>query len=82
MLAQQAVQGEEQIFDALGEICNIVAGNFKARLWSLSSTCRLSSPTVLSGEHGEPLKPKTGQTLEILIECNNFPLEAALHVNG
>ena len=36
MMALEAVQGEEQIFDALGEICNIVAGNFKARLCSLS----------------------------------------------
>jgi chemotaxis protein CheX len=82
MLALEAVEGEERIFDALGEICNILAGNFKARLYSLSGTCSLSLPTVISGEDCTLYKPAGGQSLEILIECNNFPLEAALHENG
>jgi chemotaxis protein CheX len=82
MLDLEAVQGEERIFDALGELCNIVAGNFKARLCSLSGTCMLSPPIVISGEDYELYKPKGGQSLEILIECNDFPFEVALHRNG
>jgi chemotaxis protein CheX len=82
MLTPEAVHGEEQIFDALGEVCNIVAGNFKARLPSLSGTCSLSPPTVISGEDCELYKPGAGQSLEILIECDNFPFEVALQANG
>src|SRR5205807_3728175 len=61
MMALEAVQGEEQIFDALGEICNIVAGNFKARLCSLSGTCSLSFPIVILGEDCELFQPRAGQ---------------------
>ena len=36
--------------DALGEICNIVAGYFKAKI-GLGDACVLSVPTVITGQH-------------------------------
>jgi chemotaxis protein CheX len=36
--------------DALGELCNMVAGNFKAKISSLADRCMLSVPTVITGE--------------------------------
>jgi chemotaxis protein CheX len=35
--------------DALGEICNMVAGNFKAKIDGLQDKCMLSVPTVIRG---------------------------------
>ena len=35
----------EQQLDALGEICNMVAGNFKGRVDGLREQCMLSVPT-------------------------------------
>ncbi len=36
--------------DALGEVCNIVAGYFKAKI-GLGDACVLSVPTVITGQH-------------------------------
>jgi chemotaxis protein CheX len=41
---------EECARDALGEICNMVAGSFKARVSDLAAQCMLSVPTVVSGK--------------------------------
>lgn len=39
----------DQLRDALGEICNMVAGNFKARVEGLQEKCMLSVPTIVTG---------------------------------
>jgi chemotaxis protein CheX len=38
-----------EMFDALGEICNMVAGNCKNRSVGLGDGCMLSVPTVIMG---------------------------------
>ena len=38
-----------EVFDALGEICNMVAGNFKNKISGLGDGCMLSVPTVITG---------------------------------
>jgi chemotaxis protein CheX len=35
--------------DALGEVCNMVAGNFKNKIAGLAEKCMLSPPTVITG---------------------------------
>lgn len=36
-------------WDAVGEICNMVAGNFKNKISGLADGCQLSVPTVITG---------------------------------
>jgi chemotaxis protein CheX len=50
--ADEAVSAES-IRDALGEICNMVAGSFKAQLSDVAEQCMLSVPTVVSGKDYE-----------------------------
>jgi len=38
-----------QAGDALGEMCNMIAGNFKNKLAGTDERCMLSVPTVISG---------------------------------
>jgi chemotaxis protein CheX len=38
-----------EIADALGEVCNMVAGNFKNKIAGLAEGCMLSPPTVITG---------------------------------
>jgi CheY-specific phosphatase CheX len=38
-----------ELCDAFGEICNMVAGNFKNKIAGLSDGCLLSVPTVITG---------------------------------
>jgi chemotaxis protein CheX len=46
----ETVDSQDQVADALGEICNMVAGNFKNKLAGTDERCMLSVPTVISGE--------------------------------
>jgi chemotaxis protein CheX len=42
-------EGDDSIDDALGELCNMLAGGWKNDTPGLSSECALSPPTVISG---------------------------------
>jgi chemotaxis protein CheX len=50
MLGGDAASSQSTIRDALGELCNMVAGNFKSKIATLADHCMLSVPTVISGE--------------------------------
>jgi chemotaxis protein CheX len=50
MLGGDAASDPSSVSDALGELCNMVAGNFKAKISSLAEHCMLSVPTVITGE--------------------------------
>lgn len=39
----------DQVCDALGEICNMVAGSIKTRLQNTGAGCMMSTPTVVRG---------------------------------
>jgi chemotaxis protein CheX len=43
------VDSENQVSDALGEVCNMIAGNFKNKLAGTDERCMLSVPSVVSG---------------------------------
>jgi chemotaxis protein CheX len=49
MLGGLPVDSEVSMDDAVGEICNIIAGGWKDRVPPLSSNCALSPPTVITG---------------------------------
>lgn len=49
MLGSEMPESEEDARDALGEVCNMVAGNLKSSLPKPQDRCQLSVPTVISG---------------------------------
>jgi chemotaxis protein CheX len=42
-------EGDDCINDALGELCNMIAGSWKNAVPALACSCALSPPTVISG---------------------------------
>jgi chemotaxis protein CheX len=50
MLGGDAASNPSTARDALGELCNMIAGNFKAKVNTLADHCMLSVPTVITGE--------------------------------
>jgi chemotaxis protein CheX len=70
------------ISDALGEICNMVAGNFKNKIAGLGDGCMLSPPSVITGDdytvHSQPEAP----TLEVSLRLEEMPLVISLHVHN
>src|SRR5437868_12459990 len=49
MLGTENAISDRQTCDALGEICNMIAGNFKRKLSGLDGRCMLGIPNVIVG---------------------------------
>ncbi len=49
MLGVDVEKASPQMWDAVGEICNMVAGNFKNKISGMGDGCMLSVPTVITG---------------------------------
>jgi chemotaxis protein CheX len=49
MLGIPAEKAESEMSDAVGELCNMIAGNFKNKISGLGDGCMLSVPTVITG---------------------------------
>jgi CheY-specific phosphatase CheX len=65
--------------DALGEICNIVAGYFKAKI-GLGDACQLSVPMIVPGQDYRFHSRDTYQRLEVPLTFEGETLWAALEV--
>jgi CheY-specific phosphatase CheX len=50
MLCSSGAVDPKDVPDAMAEICNMVAGNFKSKISNLAEHCQLSVPTVIRGE--------------------------------
>jgi len=49
MLGADIKESDPQLWDAVGEIANMIAGNFKNKLTGMGDRCLLSVPTVITG---------------------------------
>jgi CheY-specific phosphatase CheX len=67
--------------DALGEICNMVAGNFKNKITGVAESCMLSSPTVVIG--GYSLRSVVDSpALEVRLLFEGMPIVIALQIHS
>ena len=82
MLGVTPDQADQQLWDAIGEICNMVAGNFKNKLTGLSDKCMLSVPTVITGGDYTFHSLADAGTLEIMMTFENSPIRIALEVHS
>ena len=56
-----------EIPDAMAEVCNMIAGNFKAKITRLSDSCMLSVPTVIRGDDYEMITVPEGEQISIYL---------------
>jgi Chemotaxis phosphatase CheX len=49
----------------VGEICNLVAGNFKNKIAGLGEVCMLSPPSVITGDDYTVHSPLKSHTLDL-----------------
>jgi chemotaxis protein CheX len=82
MLGMDVDEVGPEILDALGEVCNMVAGNFKNKISGLGDGCMLSPPSVITGSdyvlHSEPERP----TLLLNQLFENMPIVISLHIHN
>jgi chemotaxis protein CheX len=79
MLGVSVDEAGAQNCDAVGEICNIVAGSFKAKI-GLGDVCVLSVPTVLAGADYQILAGKDEVLMELPLLHEYEPIWIALHI--
>jgi len=65
--------------DAIGEICNIVAGQFKAKV-GLEDKCMLSVPTVITGGDYRLHSVAGSERLELALLYEAEPVRIALEI--
>jgi chemotaxis protein CheX len=82
MLGVEPQQADPHLWDATGEICNMVAGNFKNKLTGLSDKCMLSVPTVINGGDYTFHSLADAGTIEIMMTFEKQPVVIALEVHS
>jgi len=65
MLGVTEQPGASHANDAVGEVCNMVAGCFKAKIDGLEDKCMLSVPTVISGGNFELHSLEVGDRIDL-----------------
>jgi len=81
MLGDMA-ESQEQVADALGEICNMIAGNFKNKLAGTDERCLLSVPTVVSGGEYTYHSMAAGNFMETVMLFQGAPVAIRLQLQG
>jgi len=81
MLGGDAASNPSITRDALGELCNMVAGNFKSKISSLADHCMLSVPTVINGGDYsmETSEPNDGFTAALKYESEIVWVALIIH---
>jgi len=82
MLAVPAEEAAAQKCDAVGEICNMVAGNFKAKIEGLEDKCLLAVPTVITGRDYKFYSISTGPRIEMPMLYKGEPIWIALEAQS
>ena len=44
------IDGDEEVHDVIGEVCNMIGGDLKSRLCDRGLTCELSIPSITTGK--------------------------------
>lgn len=73
---------EQQVADALGEICNMITGNFKNKLAGADERCMLSVPTVISGAKYSFRSIGDGDSMDTVLLFEGAPVAVRLQLQG
>ncbi len=82
MLGEEQDKVGSELPDALGELCNMVAGNFKNKIAGLGDGCMLSVPTVIIGSDYDLHSLADSDTLELKLLFEDSPLVISLAIHS
>jgi chemotaxis protein CheX len=82
MLGVEIDKAAADMSDALGEICNMVAGNFKNKITGLGDGCMLSPPTVIVGSDYTTFSAADKPALEVRLLFEAMPLVISLEIHS
>lgn len=80
MLGMTPEEVDNDSFDALGEIANMIAGNFKGKLSGVGNHCMLSVPTIIVGSDYQS-RSLGGNTIEAVFDFDKKPFWVTLELH-
>jgi len=81
MLGMTPEEVDSDSWDALGEIANMIAGNFKGKLSGVGNHCMLSVPTIIVGTDYESRSLAGGNTIESIFDFEKKPFWVTLELH-
>lgn len=81
MLGMPPDEVDTDSLDALGEIANMIAGNFKGKLSGVGNHCMLSVPTIIVGNDYETRSLTGGNMIEAVFDFEGKPLWVTLEIH-
>jgi len=81
MLGSIGAVDPKDVPDAIAEICNMVAGNFKSKITQLAEHCMLSVPTVIRGNDYEMVTVSDGDQITVGLAYDAAPIWFCLAVH-
>lgn len=82
MLGMDVNQADGHMWDALGEIANMVAGNFKNKLTGMSDKCMLSVPTVITGSDYNCRSMADSGPIELMFLFEGAPVVVSVEIHS
>ena len=82
MLGIESEEVTDSVRDALGEMCNMAAGNFKAKINGMADACMLSIPTVVSGRDYQIHSLAAGERFEVAVTLEGLPIWVVLDLHS
>jgi chemotaxis protein CheX len=82
MLDLSPGKAAEHAWDALGELANMIAGNFKNKLNGVSDRCMLSIPTVITGADYTFRSLAVANTVTLWFAFQDMPLSITLDLQS
>jgi len=82
MLGIEPGDAQQESWDAIGEVCNMIAGNFKAKLAGMGNHCMLSVPTIITGGDYHMHSLADGGTIEVALEFETSLLWITLELHS
>ena len=82
MLGAEVKESDPQMWDAIGEIANMIAGNFKNKLTGMGDRCVLSVPTVIIGRDFALFSLAKGEHYEVTFLFEDKPFCVTLDLHG
>jgi chemotaxis protein CheX len=67
--------------DAIGEVCNMIAGHFKNKITGLGEGCMLSPPTVITGSDYSLRSLADKPVLQVRLLFEGRPILISLQIN-
>jgi chemotaxis protein CheX len=82
MLGMEVEKASPELCDAFGEVCNMVAGNFKNKVSGLGDGCMLSCPTVITGSDYNLRSLTDSEAVTARFTFENMPLMVSLEIHS